>query len=68
MTEQSPYAARRARLAAQLGPDAVALVPTAPQPHVHSNVLASPLEGEILSRLQDSLTPQALSTPRLAPS
>ena len=30
MTEQSPYAARRARLAAQLGPDAVALVPTAP--------------------------------------
>ncbi|HMN22809.1 MAG TPA: aminopeptidase P N-terminal domain-containing protein [Ottowia sp.] len=30
MTDQSPHAARRARLAAQLGADAIAIVPTAP--------------------------------------
>ena len=39
-------------------------MPTAPQPHAHSNVLASPLEGEFLSRLQDSLLPDHLLTRR----
>ncbi|WP_042444212.1 malto-oligosyltrehalose trehalohydrolase [Azospirillum sp. B510] len=37
---------------------------TAPQPHAQSNILANPLESEILSRLQDDLLPDHLLTRR----